>query len=248
MWTAAGLAGEDMYKGFKIKAPFFEIGPKAYIYAEQSVGLAVAAERASEKYDVDIIYTALYTDIAAIAAATKRLKVFAQHMDSITPGRGIGMALPEALKDAGAKGTLLNHAERPLELAEIQKCIQRADSLGLATFVCADTFEQACAVAQLSPNMILAESPELIGGGKRTKKDAELVCRINETIAKIDPAIKVMHSAGIKDSNDVYDVILNGADATGSTSGIIKAADPAGMVNDMIAAVRAAYDERTKGR
>ena len=208
----------------------------------------MAAERASEKYDVHIIYTALCTDIAAIAAATKRLKVFAQHMDSITPGRGIGMALPEALKDAGAKGTLLNHAKRPLELAEIQKCIQRADSLGLTTFVCADTLMQACAVAQLSPNMILAESPELIGGGKRTKKDAELVCRINETITKIDPAIKVMHSAGIKDSNDVYNVILNGADATGSTSGIIKAADPAGMVNDMIAAVRAAYDERTKGR
>ena len=237
-----------MYKDFGIKAPFFEIGPKAYIYGEQSVELAVAADRAAQKYDVDVIYTALCTDIAAIAAVTRRLMVFAQHMDSLAPGRGIGRALPEALAAAGAKGTMLNHAERPLKLSEIQSCIKRADAVGMATLVCADTFEQACAVAQLSPNMILAESPELIGGGKRTKEDAELVCRINAEIAQIDPSIKVMHSAGIKDGADVYDVIYNGADATGSSSGIIKAADPAAMAEEMIAAVRAAYDDRTKGR
>jgi triosephosphate isomerase len=39
-------------------------------------------------------------------------------------------------------------------------------------------------------------------------------------------------------------VIAKGADATGSTSGIIKAQNPHAMVEEMIRAVRAAYDER----
>ena len=108
-----------MYREFEIRVPFFEIGPKAYIYGKESVALAVAADEAAQKYDVDVIYTALSVDIPAIAAATTRLKVFAQHMDSLVPGRGIGMALADALKEAGAHGTLLNHAEASMELCEI---------------------------------------------------------------------------------------------------------------------------------
>ena len=43
--------------------PFFEIGPKSYLYGDDVLELALAAERASEKYDVDIIFTTPYTDI-----------------------------------------------------------------------------------------------------------------------------------------------------------------------------------------
>ncbi|MBT3320277.1 MAG: triose-phosphate isomerase [Clostridia bacterium] len=233
-----------MYREFDIKAPFFEIGPKAYIYGQESVELAIAADEAAQKYDVDIIYTALSVDIPAIVAATERLKVFAQHMDGIEPGRGIGMAVAEALKEAGAHGTMLNHAERPMALSDIHKAIKRADEVGLATLVCADTQSEACAIAHLSPNMILAESPDLIGGGVRQQSDMDKIAQTNEAIAHINPEIMVMHSAGITDGRDVYAVIAKGADATGSTSGIIKAQNPHAMVNEMIRAVRNAYDER----
>ena len=43
---------------------------------------------------------------------------------------------------------------------------------------------------------------------------------------------------------DVYNTIIAGADATGSSSGIAKAADRAAMFDEMIAAVRRAWDER----
>jgi triosephosphate isomerase len=233
-----------MYREFDIKAPFFEIGPKAYIYGEGSVKLAKEADRVAQKYDVDIIYTALCVDIPAIAAATTRLKVFAQHMDGIEVGRGIGMVVAEALKEAGAHGTLLNHAERPMALSDIHKAIMRADEVGLATLVCADMPEEACAIAHLGPNMILAESPDLIGGGVRQESDMDKIAQTNEAIAHINPGIKVMHSAGITDGRDVYAVIAKGVDATGSTSGIIKAQNSSAMVEEMIRAVRAAYDER----
>ena len=41
----------------KITAPFFEIGPKSYLYGDEILELALAADAASEKYVVDIIFT-----------------------------------------------------------------------------------------------------------------------------------------------------------------------------------------------
>lgn len=56
-----------MYKDFKIKAPFFEIGPKAFLYGEEMLKLAKVADEVAKKYDVDIILTPQYTDIKLIA-------------------------------------------------------------------------------------------------------------------------------------------------------------------------------------
>jgi triosephosphate isomerase len=70
--------------------------------------------------------------------------------------------LPEALREAGAVGTLLNHSERRMTLGDINRAIVRAREVGLATLVCADSPEEAAAVAQLGPDIVLAEPPELI--------------------------------------------------------------------------------------
>ena len=52
-----------------IKAPFFEIGPKSYLYGDQILDLALAADKASEKYDVDIIFTCPVVDIRRVKEA-----------------------------------------------------------------------------------------------------------------------------------------------------------------------------------
>ena len=39
-----------------IRAPFFEIGPKSYLYGQDVVDLAIAADKASEKYGC-LLYT-----------------------------------------------------------------------------------------------------------------------------------------------------------------------------------------------
>ena len=56
-----------------IKAPFFEIGPKSYLYGQDVIDLAKAADAASEKYDVDIIFTTPVVEIARVKAATRRI-------------------------------------------------------------------------------------------------------------------------------------------------------------------------------
>jgi len=230
-----------MYQGLKIKPPFFEIGPKAFMYGERILKLAKAADAASAKYDVRIILTPQYTDIRMLAYETEHLLIFAQHMDPLPIGRGLGSVLPEAVKAAGAVGVMLNHAEKPMSISDLHKAIKRADEVGLVTIVCADTLEEAVAIAHFSPNIIVAEPTELIGTGQTS--DEQYVIETTSAIKKINPEIQVLPAAGIKNGADVYKMIRAGAEATGTTIGIMKADDPEAMMEEMIRAVRIAWDE-----
>lgn len=230
-----------MYNGLKIKPPFFEIGPKAYLYGEEMLALAKAIDAVAIKYDVDIIVTPQYTDIRLLAENTERILIFAQHMDCLPVGRGLGSVLPEAVKAAGAVGVMLNHAEKPLTQGILQQTICRADEIGLGTIVCADSVEEVAAVAKMGPNLIVAEPTELIGTGQVSNMD--YVKQTIEAVRAINPDIMILQGAGISNGQDVYNVIKAGAQATGSTSGIIEAAEPAAMTEEMIAALRRAWDE-----
>lgn len=232
-----------MYQGLELIPPFFEIGPKAYLYGKEVLSLAEFADELCEKYNVQIIFTPQYVDIPLLARETKNLLIFAQHMDSLEIGRGVGSVLPEAVKAAGAEGVLLNHAEKPLPFEIIQRTIQRADEVGLASMVCAGSLEEVEIIARINPNILLAEPPELIGVGKRGADDQEAIRKINELVWEINPEILVLHGAGISCGQDVYEIIALGAQATGSTSGIIKAKDPFVMMEEMIHSVREAWNK-----
>lgn len=231
-----------MYKGLHITPPFFEIGPKSYLYGDQILHLAKAADAAAEKYDVRILFTTPFPDIRRVATETKNLLVFAPHMDPLPIGRGLAAILPESIKAAGAVGVMLNHAERPLTYSVLRSTIERADALGLLSIVCADSITEAKAIALLAPNIIVAEPSELIGTGQPS--DMQYVRRSIEEVRAINPDILVLQGAGISNGKDVYNVIAAGADATGSSSGIVKAPDSAAMVDEMIHAVREAWDAR----
>lgn len=232
-----------MIRDIQITPPFFEIGPKAYLFGAGVLNLARWADAASQRYDVDIILTPQPVDIPILAGALKKVKIFAQHMDAIEIGRGVGAILPEAIKAAGASGVLLNHVEKRLPHEVIERSIRRADEVGLASMVCADTIDDAAEIAHMRPNIVLVESPALIGSGARDMEAKQEIADINKVVWDIDPDINVLHGAGIQTSQDVYDVIAAGAQATGSTSGIILAQDPAAMLDEMIHAVRSAWDE-----
>ena len=122
-----------MYKGYKIRAPYFEIGPKCFMWGKRMLKLAQAVDKIAEKYDLDIIITPQYADIRLVAENTKRIHVYAQHMDTLRPGRGLGSVLPESVKEAGAVGVMLNHAEKKLTLDQIRESIARAMRQALRT-------------------------------------------------------------------------------------------------------------------
>lgn len=230
-----------MYKGLNIKPPFFEVGPKAFLYGEKMLALAKVIDKTAMKYDVDVIVTPQYTDIKLLADNTERILVFAQHMDYLPVGRGLGSVLPEAVKAAGAVGVMLNHAEKPLTMDAIKKTIERADEVGLGTIVCADTVEDVKEIAKMNPNLIVAEPTNLIGTGQTS--DSNYVTDTIRIVREINPDIMVLQGAGISNGQDVYNTIKLGAQATGCTSGIIKAADPYAMTEEMLYNLRRAWDE-----
>ena len=227
-----------------INVPFFEFGPKAYLYGERMIALAEYADELAVKFDVDIIIDPQTLDIPEMARRCKHVRVFAQHMDPIPVGRGMGAVLPEALKTWGAQGALLNHTEKRVSLTDLELTIQRGKEAGLMTMVCADNPEQAVAMAGFGPDIIVVESPALIGKGERSGEDNKRIAEINERIYKINPGIRLLHSAGIKTADDIYNVIAAGSDGAGSSSALALADDPYRMFHDMVEAVRWAWDER----
>ncbi|MFA5570341.1 MAG: triose-phosphate isomerase [Sphaerochaetaceae bacterium] len=232
-----------MYEQFGLKAPFFEIGPKNYVYGDDVLEMALVADDISKRYNVDIIFTTPFTEIRRIAEQTKNLYIIAPHIDPIPVGRGLADILAEGVKAAGAHGVMLNHAEKPISYDSIKKCIDRANEVGLGTIVCANTVIESQAIALLEPNVIVAEPTELIGTGQTS--DMAYVKTSIEAIKSVNKNIFVLQGAGISNGNDVYNVIYHGAEATGSSSGIMKAKDPFAMIEEMVQAVRKAWDDRT---
>lgn len=228
----------------KIRKPFFIVNPKAYIYGKEVLNLALVTDELAKENDIDCLFTAQLVDIPAIVERTSHLIVTAQHMDPLVPGRGMGHVLPEALKASGVKAVVLNHAEDPLTLSNLDKTIKRAREVGLLTIVCADTVEQCKAVAQLGPDMMICEPTSLIGTGNTS--DDEYIKQTNHAIRSVSPDILIMQAAGVSTGDDVYRVLRGGADGTGGTSGIIKAPDRKAKLVEMIGALKKVQDEEKR--
>ena len=81
----------------KITTPFFEIGPKSYLYGDEVLDLALAADAAAEKYGVSIIFTTPVVDIRRIKEATKNIFVFAPHMTPFIPAEDLQILCPNLL-------------------------------------------------------------------------------------------------------------------------------------------------------
>ena len=230
-----------------IRTPYFEIGTKNYIYGDDVLRLALAANAAAEKYDIDVLFTTPAVEIRQVAQRAPRLFVLAPYMDTLRPGRGMADILPEALKAAGACGVVVNHCEKPMSLPAIKKTVERAHELDMLVFACADTLDEARAIAQLHPDILNPEPSELIGGTGGGVSSMSYVRDVIAAIKSIDPHILVEQAAGITTGQQVYDFIMAGSEAAGAASGIVNAKDPIAMVDEMIRATRKAADDLKTG-
>jgi triosephosphate isomerase (TIM) len=226
------------------KPPFFETSVKNYIYGDAVFEYAMAVDEGAKKYDIDAIFIAPYTEIRRIAEHADKLFVFAPYMDTLRPGRGMADVLPEAIRDAGARGVLLNHCERPMTLSQIKATIDRANELGLITFACADSIAETRAIAQFEPDIINPEPSELIGTTQAS--DMGYVIETLRVVKELFPNILVEQAAGITTGAQIYDFIMVGNDGAGSASGILKSPDPFMLLDEMMFNVRKAKDDREK--
>lgn len=228
-----------------IRVPYFEVGTKNYVYGDTLLEYAIAADKAAEKYDIDVLFICPAVEIRRVRENTKNLIVLAPYMDTLRPGRGMADVLPEGLKAAGAQGVVINHCEKPMSLPQMKATIERARELDFLVFACADTLDEAKAIAQLHPDIINPEPSDIIGGGNGVSPMAYVRDSI-KVIKEIYPDIMVEQAAGITNGQQVYDFIMAGSEAAGAASGIMKAEDPLAMIDEMIAATRRAADDLKK--
>ncbi|MHB8605833.1 MAG: triose-phosphate isomerase [Thermoplasmatota archaeon] len=173
-------------------------------------------------------------DLQRVASAT-RLPVFAQHVDALAPGVGTGHVLAESVRDAGAVGSLVNHAERRLGLAEIEAIVARCRAASLVSVVCTNNAASTRSAAALEPDFVAVEPPELIGGNVSvTTADPDIVRQSVAGAKRSHPTIRVLCGAGIKNGADLAAALRLGCDGVLLASGIVKAKDPGAALDELL--------------
>ncbi|MEM3464232.1 MAG: triose-phosphate isomerase [Candidatus Bathyarchaeia archaeon] len=211
----------------KLKTPLILVNFKTYLEAtgRKAVELAKKAERASRETGVQICVAPQFTDISTVAKATE-IPVFAQHIDPVEPGSYTGHVSAEAVKEAGAVGTILNHSERQLRLFEIDAAIKIARNVGLVSVVCANNQSISAAVAALNPDVVAVEPPELIGTGiPVSKAEPEIVKATVELVRKVNSKVVILCGAGISHGEDVTAALRLGTQGVLVASAVVKAKD-----------------------
>lgn len=212
----------------KLRTPIILINFKTYAEAtgKKALKLAETAAKVSLETEICIGLAPQLTDLASVARLVA-LPVFAQHIDPITPGSFTGHVLPESVKEAGATGTLINHSERRLRLADIDTAIRRAREAGLISVVCANNPDVSAAVAALKPQMLAVEPPELIGTGiPVSKAKPKVVSGTVKLVKEINSDVVVLCGAGISKGEDVHAALKLGTEGVLVASAIVKAKDP----------------------
>jgi triosephosphate isomerase len=203
-----------------------------------AVDLAKKAEKVSKETKVAIIVAPQFADISAVAEAVK-IPVFAQHIDPITPGSYTGHVLADSVKEAGAKGTLINHSERQIKLSEIDEIISITREKGLVSVVCANNPNISVAAAALKPDIIAIEPPELIGTGiPVSKAKPEVVTNTIKRVRQINPEVTILCGAGISHGEDVAVALKLGTRGVLVASGIVKAKDPYKILREFAEATK----------
>lgn len=163
------------------------------------------------------------------------VETWAQHVGPSGYGSHTGSTLTATVADAGAVGTLLNHSERRLKLADIDAGIRQAEEAGLETIVCANNPAQIGAVTALAPDRVAVEPPELIGTGTPVSQaDPDIVRDAVRTAERIDESVSVLCGAGISTGEDVAAAGELGSSGVLLASGVAKASDPADALADLV--------------
>jgi triosephosphate isomerase len=196
----------------------------------EALRLAEICEDVSRDYSVQIVVVPQVADIQTISKAVK-----------IPVGYGgfTGHVTAASLKAAGAVGSLINHSERRLKLADIEASISACRQVGLKTIVCTNNVATTRASAALEPDYVAVEPPELIGSGIPVSKANPLIISQSvDAVKRIAPEVGVLCGAGITHGEDLRSALELGSVGVLLASGIIKAKDQRKALEDLVTGAR----------
>ena len=216
--------------------PLIVLNFKTYATAmgEKAVDLARAMERASKDH-VRMVAVVSAFDLHAVKQAAPSLEVWSQHLDPVGQGSFTGWLQPINAIERGAEGTIINHAEHKVEIAHVQQLMQQLPD-NFPICACAADVEEAHHLAELGPTFIAVEPPELIGGDiSVTTADPAIVSDTVDAVRAINPHVRVLCGAGVKDGKDVKTAVELGAHGVLLASGVTKASNVDAVLADLVA-------------
>lgn len=219
-----------------MNTPIVILNYKTYLESsgENALELARALKSASEESGITMVAAPQAADIYRIQDQIS-LPIFAQHIDPITPGGHTGSNLIETLIEAGISGSLINHSENRMKLADIDEVIQLCKQNDIESCVCTNNIATSKAIATFSSDAVAVEPPELIGTGiPVSQAQPEVVEDSVKGVKSINKKIKVLCGAGISTGDDMKAAMDLGADGVLLASGIVKAENPKEALLDLV--------------
>ncbi|MFB6118567.1 triose-phosphate isomerase [Halosegnis sp.] len=201
-------------------------------YDCDAAAIARAAADVADDAGVRVAVAPQTAELSVVAETG--VETFAQHVSPVDHGSHTGSTLAAAVAEY-ADGTLCNHSERRLRLADIDAAVDAAGSAGLETVVCANNPRQIAAAAALGPDAVAVEPPELIGTGTPVSAaDPDIVEGAVAAAGDVDPSVDVYCGAGISAGEDVLAARDLGASGVLLASGVAKADDPRAALEDLV--------------
>lgn len=187
----------------------------------KSMGVAVAVAPAAP-------------DLTRVASSVA-IPVLAQHVDPLDAGAHTGFVPPEAVRAAGAWGSLVNHSEHPLPVASVRAAVRLLKSHGLVAVVCARDVASSRRLGRMKPPYLAVEPPELIGGDRAVSTARpEVVSGSVEAVRSVSPMTLVLCGAGVHGRRDVARALELGSAGVLVASAVTRAADPRAAIEELL--------------
>ena len=169
---------------------------------EAALSLAKICAEVEKETGVEIIPLVQAADIFCLTS--QGLIVWAQHVFA-----------------HGAKGVLLNHNEKKLSFKDLKTMMTKGQNF--QTLICAESVEEGQQIAELKPDFLAYEPPELIGGKVSVSESRPEI--IQEFVDKIKN-MTILVGAGIHQQTDVKRALELGARGVLVSSDVVLAEDP----------------------
>jgi triosephosphate isomerase len=196
--------------------------------------IAQAAQLVAQESGVTIGIAPGYIDLHPLCHHFS-IPVYAQHVDGFEPGANTGHITVDAIKTAGAAGSLVNHSERRLTLADIEASVRSLQAHSLISVVCTNNEVTSAAAAALGPAYVAIEPPELIGSGVSVSKaNPDIIKRSVAAVNAVSPKVKVLTGAGIQSGECVKIAVDLGTDGVLLASSVVKSKEPGAVLRDLV--------------
>jgi len=209
---------------------------------EKAVELAEICRAVQEESKIKIVPVVQIVDLYQVKHRFPELEVWVQHLDPFPQGQYTGWINLEAVKEAGASGTLLNHSEHQIPPGTVRQIIKRTrvsshqspvtSHQRFQVMVCCKSLGQAERLAKFKPDLLAYEPPELIGSREKsvTSEKPEAI----GNLVKMIPEIPVIVGAGIHSQEDIKISLKMGAKGILVATDVVLAKNPQKELEDLV--------------